>query len=219
MTMEDISVRRTNFDMSVTVKKPDGKQTTFVCRDIRGALVWPTLNSPGYYCIFAQRNDPTPQGKLPLQLLGEASLELPKQIFQKLMQDAKRLGCYEFYNDYQDGNEELIRAFYEYSRYQQNSNIKFTKAPFSKSFHIGILLIKEWAKNNTLNIPNNTILRDQLKNIDTADLSDKPEEKFFAVNALRFIVATVEKADWHRGHVVISDPQREKERGDPGGWT
>ena len=219
MTMEDISVRRTNFDMSVTLKKPDGKQTTFFCRDIRGALVWPTLNSPGYYCIFAQRNDSTPQGKLPLQLLGETVEELPKHIFQNLMKDAKRLGCYEFYNDYQDGNEELIRAFYEYSRYQRNANIKFTKAPFSKSFHIGILLIKEWVKNNALNIPNNTILRDQLKNIDTADLTEKPEEKFFAVNALRFIVATVEKADWQRGYFVVPDPQRAKEKADAKGWT
>lgn len=219
MTMDDILVNRNTMGISATVKKPDGKQITFFCRDIRGALVWPTINSPGYYCIFGQRDDVTPQGKLPLQFLGEASLELPKQIYQKVMQDAKRFVCYEFYNDYQDGNDELIRAFYEYCRYQRNANVKFTKAPFSKSFHIGILLIKEWIKKNALNIPNDTILREQLKNIDTADLTEKPEEKFFAVNALRFIVATVEKADWHRSHIIMSNPEREKEKSDPIGWT
>ncbi len=213
---ENISVKNDGWGISV-ITKTDKGQTVFFCRDIRGALVWPTLNSPGYYCIFAQRNDATSQGKLPLHFLGEVAAELPKQVFQKLVEHSKKLACREFYHDYQEQNEELIRAFYEYCRYQRISNIQFTRAAFAKSFHIGISLIKEWAKDNALKVPEGTILRDQLKDIGTVDLTEKPEEKFFAVNALRLLIGSFEKNP--QQPPSFFGKQRDREKRDPGGWT
>jgi hypothetical protein len=40
------------------------KQTTFFCHDIKGSLVWPTANSPAYYCIVGQRKEINRKGKL-----------------------------------------------------------------------------------------------------------------------------------------------------------
>jgi hypothetical protein len=72
-----------------------------------------------------------------------------------------------------------------------NQRIFLRSAPFYEDFSHGVFTIKGLVKKDRLIIPN-SIVYEQLKNIATKDLKENPEEKFFAVNALRFVIGSFE---------------------------
>jgi len=196
------------------IKVEEGKQVVIPCRDIRGAVVFPGLH-PGYYCIFAQGNYPTLSGKLPLVLLAEAEDALPHKFFQKMIKAAKEFQCREFYKEYQKDERELMTLFANVCRYQRVSNIDFKRAKISDNFGFGVALAREWAQDGALNISEGTILRTQLSGISSDDLAHNPEEKFFAVDALRLLIGSIEKEPWQ----VPAPIARRQEMRDPRGWT
>ncbi len=209
--MREITATRQGTYIQATIKDDKKADVCFFCRDIRGALTWATSRSPNYYCIFAQKNEVNPQGKSPLLLLAEGEAGLPRDLFQRLAKDARRYACGQFYVDFDRKNQELVNLFYDYCQYQRIPNIELTKAPLIENFSLGVALIREWS--NALEIPQGTILRNQLKDMEMSDVDDKPEERFYAVNALRFIVASL---PWQAPGAF----QRQKSpRSDPGGWT
>ena len=226
--MSELFAKRTGNSLMVVLSvddpdKPDHpKQTSFFCHDIKGSLVWPTANSPAYYCIIGQSKNINRKGKLPLIFLGERARELPKDIFKLLKKDSRRLACFEFFNDLLKENRDLITLFYDFCRYQRINNISLTKAPLVGKFHLGARLLNEWINDNALQIPKGTILYKQLKQMQVPHAEVKPEEKFFAVNALQFIIASVERQPWRGVGVGVMDQQayiRSRERADPVGWT
>lgn len=217
---ELFAIRKANSIM--VVLSVNGKQTTLFCHDIKGSLVWPTANSPAYYCIIGQRKEINRKGKLPLIFLGERQAELPKGIFKMLKKDSKRLACHEFYNDLLKENADLITLFYDFCRYQRIENISLVKAPLVGKFHIGARLINEWINDDALQIPKGTILHNQLGKMQGSHLEEKPQEKFYAVNALQFIAASVESQPWRGVGAGVMDQQayiRSREKADPMGWT
>jgi len=214
--MKNIFAQRQGSFITVTVKEEGKSDISFFCRDIRGALVWPTAHSPGYYCIFAQKDDTNPQGKSPLFLAAEAEAELPKDLFKKMVEDRKKLTCAHFYVDLKKENQDFMDLFGDYCRYNRFLGIEFTKAPIIGKFHIGTALIREWAKDGALEISEGSILRNQLKEIGRGDLELNPEEKYFAVHALTFIVASIEKDPWQAPSVFQG---QQSPRADPRGWV
>jgi hypothetical protein len=193
--MEEIVVRREGTFCTYT-KEEAGKKLFFNCRDIRGAMVWPTLTSPAYFSIFAQLSEPNAQGKLPLVLLSEGEDALPHKFFRGLIAHSKQFWCRHFYVDFQSESRELANLFNDICRYSRITHIRFVQAPFASNFIFGLGLAREWGEDAALEIPQGTILRAQLSGISSEDLAQGVEERFYAINALRYIAASVEKSSW-----------------------
>ena len=209
--MKTFSATRQGTYIQVTIKEDKKSDTCFHCRDIRGALVWPSAHAPGYYCIFSQKEDVNPEGRSPLVLLTETEEKLPQNLFQRLAKDARRYACGQWYIDFAQKNQEFVQLFYNFCQFQRVPKIKLIKAPLAENFSLGVALVKEWS--NALEIPQGTILRNQLKDMEMSDVDDKPEEKFYAVNALRFIIADL---PWQAPSVFQG---QQSPRADPKGWA
>ena len=192
----EITVRREGTFCSYT-KEEDGARHVFHCRDIRGAMVWPTLSSPAYFCIFAQQNDLNVQGKLPLVLLSEGEDTLPHKFFSELIKQAKQFWCRQFYVDFQKENREVINLFNDMCRYSRVSSIELKRAVFGSNFTLGLGLARQWAADGALEIADRSIMRGQLSAISAEDLTQQGiEERFYALPALFYIVGSVEKRAW-----------------------
>jgi len=220
--MKEINVQREGSYINVTIKT-DKEKIGFFCKDIRGALVWPTVDSPGYYAIFCQKVDVNPQGKSPLLLLSEGQEELPKDLFQRLVKDAKRLACGQFYTDFKKEDEGVRTLFGEFCRYQRVFGIQLTRSPLLESPHLCILILKEWLRDKAIEIPKETTLHSQLGKISAEDLKELKGE-FFAVEALRLLVGSLEGGLWQANEFdefidIDSARRRHRDRKDPRGWT
>ena len=192
----EITVRREGTFCSYT-KEEDGARHVFHCRDIRGAMVWPTLTSPAYFCIFAQQNDLNVQGKLPLVLLSEGEDTLPHKFFSELISQAKQFWCRQFYVDFQKENREVINLFNDICRYSRVTFIELKRAVFGSNFSLGLGLARQWAADRALEIPDGSIMRSQLSAVSAEDLTQQNiEERFYALPGLFYIVGSVEKMPW-----------------------
>ena len=220
--MKNIFAHREGNFIKVMMTEPNKGDVIFFAKDIRGALVWPTIESPGYYCIVAQRTQLNQRAKLPLVLLTEFEASLPKQLFHQLKKDAKKYACGQFYNQVKKENADLRELFYEFCRYQGIINIELLNPPLVGKLHIGAALIIEWITDKALDLTQASILLNQVRMMEVPDLQHKPEEAFFAINALQMLIVSLEKEPW------IAPPNfgmdqgaaaRSREKADPGGWT
>ena len=84
-----------------------------------------------------------------------------------------------------------------------------------KNFGFGLGLAREWAADDALEVPEGTTLRAQLSEISSENLDSGVEERFYAINALRYIIASVEKSPWEPPVFTF----RAHEKRDPRGWT
>jgi hypothetical protein len=192
----EITVKREGTFCSYT-KEEDGARQVFHCRDIRGAMVWPTLTSPAYFCIFAQQTDLNVQGKLPLVLLSEGEGALPHKFFSELIEQARQFWCRQFYVDFQKENREVINLFNDMCRYSRVNSIELKRAAFGSNFTFGLGLARQWAADGALEIPDGSIMRGQLSAISAEDLTQQGiEERFYALSGLFYIVGSVEKSPW-----------------------
>jgi len=220
--MKDTFATRQGSYIKVTIKEAGKPDSMFFAKDIRGALVWPTAEAPGYYCILAQRTNLNEKGKLPLVFLTEFQSNLPKETFQQLKKDALKYACGQFYNDFKKENGDYRELFYDFCRYQRIANIELIKAPLSGKIHIGAALITQWILDKALEIKDSTTLLNQVKMMQVSDLQQKPEDKFFAVNALQMLIVSLEKEPWTAPLSFGLDQgayARSREKADPGGWT
>jgi hypothetical protein len=210
----EITVKREGTFCSYIKDEGDVK-TVYPCRDIRGAMVWPTLTSPAYFCIFAQQNDLNLHGKLPLVLLSEGEDILPHKFFRDMIAKAKQYWCRHFYVDLQKENREPMTVFNNICRYGRVTYVELKRAPLVKNFGFGLGLAREWAADDALEVPEGTTLRAQLSEISSENLDSGVEERFYAINALRYIIASVEKSPWEPPVFTF----RAHEKRDPRGWT
>lgn len=151
----EVTVRREGSFVGFT-REIDGKQLVTPCRDIRGSLVWSTIHSPSYYCIFAQENQINPQGKLPLVLLVEYTEALPQKFLQEIVKAARKMSCRIFYSDYRKENRQLLSLFSDFCWHQRITYIDLKRAPLAENYSIGMALIKEWSE--TLEVPEGRVI-------------------------------------------------------------
>jgi hypothetical protein len=203
----------------VTVKSGKGN-IRFFAGDIRGALVWPTPKSlVSYYCIFAQKEEMNLEGKASLVLLGEYAAELPGKLFKHLLEDAQRFAVRDFYaNILNHENWELTSLFNDHRRYHQASHVRLVQAPLANNFPFAIGLLQEFAHAGALEV-HEGILHDQLKRISTKDLSENPEETFFAIRAASFAIAGFERSPRRPDFFGRGNARTNLDRKDPRGWT
>jgi hypothetical protein len=208
-----IQVHRSGSFIEATQKTKKGK-ISFFMRDVRGTISWPTSSSPMYFSIFGQKVESDSKGKFPLMLLFEFSAEGPTEVLRKLLEKTRTFSCTQFYADLRSEHRELYGLFNELRRYHGSPNIRLFPARLPGSFQIGVRLVKEWAR--SLEIPEGTVLRDELRRFSKDDLQvGQASDHFPAVNALRLLLSSLEFKPWNTPGPFRGTSQREDARG----WT
>ena len=162
-------------------------------RGVRCGLSWPTPVSPGYYCLVGQYSNSNSLGKYPLRLLKEGQDQILGSLFQKMGDDLGIFSGREIYSDLSERFRSYMIAFAHYLKSERGSQgIRLKFAPFYQSFIHGVSLIKEWVKDEVLAIPKGTTVHTQLREIKTDDLKGNPEDVFYAINGLRYVIGAFE---------------------------
>jgi len=184
-------------------------------RGVRCGLSWPTPVSPGYYCLVGQISTSNSMGKYTLRLLKEDQDQILGLLFQKMGDDLGIFSGPEIYSDLSERFRSYMIAFAHYLKSERGSQaIRLKFAPFYQSFIHGVSLIKEWMKDEGLVIPKDTTVYTQLREIKTEDLKGNPEDVFYAINGLRYVVGAFETS---LSSPTIRKPVPTKVL--PGAWT
>lgn len=168
---------------------------------VRGGLSLPTDSSRAYYCIFGEQYDwyydyRHRETRRPLKFLAEGDAESLDRLFEELLDDAMLLGCRTCYTD--SDQEDYINYLHD-RMHGRNISLSFDAAPYAGQFELGVGLIDGWRKAGAFRnagIPSESILSEQMGRITRDDLSDNPEIRFPAVNALRYLIGGFERNPW-----------------------
>jgi hypothetical protein len=167
----------------------DDKGKVFSFRDPRCGLHWPSAGSPGFYVLIAESIKENITGGCSLQLLREGEDQIPSKLYEKMANDMGAFSVKDIYTDTSEQFKGYVLDFIKFKREERpRQPIYLRLAPFYQDFSHGVFTIREWVKKDALVIPKESVIYDQLKNITSQDLRGNPEEKFFAVDALRFAV-------------------------------
>ena len=201
----------------IEVPQEDGELTKEHFRGVRCGLTWPTTATPGFYCLVGQFSRSLPNGRYPLRILKEGHEHVLNVLFRNLFDDLGQFGAYEIFGDLTSKYQSYILDFNQHYVSRKLQDVKLTPAPFYQSFSHGVYVIRSWIKDEALHIPSGTISRDQLKMIKEEDLKGDVEDRFFGINALRFVVSAYEVSP-----VYPSPPARRTTSSKvlpPGAWT
>jgi hypothetical protein len=173
--------------------------------DIRAGLVWPYQTQPGYWLILAQRDEKNSFGKNPLILLDEGEAKDLGKLFDSITDAAVRLKCEDVYVDMSEDND-CYR--HEFSRYRNEGNIKrvfMGSAPYVENFDYGIGLIREYVKDEALEIDRDSTIARQLGQIPESVLEESQRDGYYAIHALRFVLGAFLKSPWRAPLEDIED--------------
>lgn len=197
-------------------------------RGCRVGLSWPSPdNTGGYYCIVAQGDKKLIAGQIPMRMkliTGQYPLKVIAEekgiglnlLFDKLFNDMGIYGCIEICTDMATKYETFCRALDDYHRKKRpRQELRLKEAPYCTNFLHGVELIKKWMREiKGLDIPRESVIHSQLREIKESDLYGTESRKFFAIDGLRYVL----------GEFEVSDvPERRKnvvEKGiSPRAWT
>jgi hypothetical protein len=177
----------------IDVTSEEGQKNRYYLRGARCGLSWPSASSPAYYCLLGQSVIGNVTGKYPLLLLKEGHEQLPGTLFQKMADDMGTFYCREIYVDPSDKFRSYTVMFNQFRHRERNlQGLHLRPAPFFQSFSHGVFIIKEWIKDEALEISKESIVYNQLKTISAENLRENPEESFYAINGMRFVVGAFE---------------------------
>ena len=195
-----IDARKSRNGVTHIVAKQDGGTEIKKYSAIRGGLVWPVGSMPAYHCIVGESfvyfdKDETESQRGKLHLLSEC--EYPglsiDTMLAKLTDNVTQLYCDTVYADIAEKYQDYLEAYENY-RYEKKVRLgRLDQAPFADNFQLGVSLINDWLRTGRLILPEQSIVREQLKRISKQELDDKPEEKFYGINGLRFAIAAFHK--------------------------
>jgi len=181
----------------------EGTPRTFKYTAIWGGLKWPAGNFPAYYCILGQTvekdySDRYIAGKSgPLRFFAEHQGKMvlkPDKFFLKLTDDISKFGCDEIYTTTGDEWSCYTCLLEDYEKDKQLNPVFLQDAPFIDDFGQRLALITTWMNKGTLDLPVNSIAREQLKSLTEDDLeSEDLGDRLYAVSALGFAVGAFQK--------------------------
>ncbi|MGA3172885.1 MAG: hypothetical protein ABSE25_00490 [Syntrophorhabdales bacterium] len=197
-----------------------------VYQDIRGGISWPLMdeNLPAYYCIYGEERVPTPPWAIGTPLDREqppgrgklcflSEYEAPDALtsldvfFQRLTDDTTRYLCEHLYgiteklkDDDYSGYAEALQTFV----YEKKTPGRLEEAPWVDQPALGIYHINAWIKKGLLEIPQGSLLLDQLRMVQTDAVKELPR-RLNAVNALRFVICSFEKNRPNRNSGFVPD--------------
>jgi len=190
----------------------DGKSAGTFYRGARVGLAWPTPDNPGgYFCILGQQDTKLLTGQYKLSMIGEFKAPTVSKLHDKLFDEMGIYGCKDICTDCSSKYDAFSQALYEYHHAKRpKQEVRLKVAPKADSFFYGIEMIKRWLREiKGLDISRESVIHSQLREIKKDDLSDG----FFAINALRYVLAEFEISD-------ILAPVKVVEKGiSPRAWT
>ena len=181
----------------------DASGEIFRYRAVLGGLSWPCAEASGFYVILGEewRGSTIYEGregeKGKLILLKEQEIESPllNELLPRITDDCTQFACQKVYTDLSEDFEGYAEFYLRYI-YDKNLNYgRLHDAPYSDTtnFVLGIAIIKNWLKDVLLELPPDSLTRNQLRELSDEDLKGSPEVKFPAVNALRHAVSAFYK--------------------------
>lgn len=178
----------------VEICRDDGRKNEILAfKGIRCGLSWPGPNAPGFYILIGQSMRAGVHGEYPLAILREGLDQIPSELYEKIANDAGAFMAEDIYTDISEGFKGYVLDFWNFKKEKRPRQRLFLRSgPFYQDFSHGVFTIKGWVKKNALVIPEGSLVYEQLKNMTGKDLKENPEEKFYAVNALRFAIGAFE---------------------------
>jgi hypothetical protein len=180
----------------------DGSQKEWAA--IRAGLSWPTESANGYFIVLGEEftgGGTVYEGEKPrrgkILLLAEQELQSPflNDTLKPLTDECSLLGCISVFADFEETTErnmEDVLLAREYIN-EHRLNISFSPAPFQGKFKTGVDIIRFALNDALLDLPAPSLAQQQLDILSQADLTDKPEVKFVAVNGLRLVMGAFHK--------------------------
>lgn len=196
-----INARKTKRGISHVIVTLDGETKNVSYSAVRGGLSWPMGTMPAYHCILGEehiyfnRDDEQSdqRGKLHLLAEREYSGMSIDQMFANLTDDVTQLYCGEVYADTKEEYQDYMEAYQDFCYAKKVRLGRLNQAPFADNFELGARLIKDWWRIGRLVLPEQSIVKEQLKQASKQDLDESPENKFYAINGLRFAIAAFQK--------------------------
>ena len=168
--------------------------------DIRAGLSWPTGMAQGYYCILGEEykdfhrfDGGKRRGELRLLVEYEYNGISMNDLFANLTDDTAMLECRSIYTNTGEAFQGQVESYREFCNKTGARTGNLTQAPYVDNFLLGISWIQDRIKEGLLPIPETSVIYSQLKTITKAELAEVPEEKFPAINGLRFVVGAFHK--------------------------
>jgi hypothetical protein len=170
-------------------------------RSVRCGLAAPSGSNPGgYFCLVGQAQRRLVTGHRALILLEDFSFQTTFQLLQTIFD---RMGLYqavEVWTDFSSSNHsfiEQIDLFWRQERFSQEFVLR--PAPYADNFIQGERIIAKWLREikGGLTLPKDSVVRAQLREIKVDDLRIRgyAAEKFWAINGLRYVLASFEAAE------------------------
>ncbi|MFB3886323.1 MAG: hypothetical protein ACE144_13955 [Thermodesulfobacteriota bacterium] len=195
----------------VLVEIEDGeKKENLSLRGVRVGLSWPASNAPGFFVLVGQSAKKDITGQHPLHLLKEGQEQIPSALYERLADEMGAFFAEGIYTDMSERFQGYLLDFSTFRRQERQRQRLFLKrAPFYQDFSHGLRTIQGWVKKKGIHVPKGSVTYEQLKTITSEDLRQNPEERFFAINALRYVVGAFEVSN------IIPQPLREREISSP----
>lgn len=166
---------------------------------VYGGIHWPSADSPSYFCIIGEEYLGTFEGNVirgKVRLFSEFESESVSLdgFFSRVADDAARFHCGSVFAAMDELKyTDFTTAYNDYQFEKGISLARLEQAPFEKEFVVGVAMIQDFHRDGRLDLPTDSIVYKQLKSFGRHNLKDQPEEKFFAVDALRFALAALRK--------------------------
>jgi len=180
------------------VKTPERQ---VIYRDRRCGVTWPGANNPGYFVIFGQQDAPSPTVYKQTDMLVEAEEENMERFFDKLTAGIKKLYCTWVLCDRNAKHDHTLYSLADYIR-KRHIKLQLLGVEDICGFEESRPIIDDMIKNDQLFIPTGTILRGQSGRLTPQDLHIRdrvgPEERFWAVNAMHYCVASWRAYPWKK---------------------
>lgn len=163
---------------------------------IRGGISWPTAQASAYFCIVGQEyvgsngtEDSASAGTSILLAEHESKSFSLSGFYDRIIDLSEQMLCSDFYV-YMDEVRFNDGFLNDFQALERSRNVCLQDALDKDNFLLGISRIRESIDKGLLIIPEDSILYGQVQGISREDLQDKPEDIFFAINALRHVVGS-----------------------------
>jgi len=193
---EIIKAERDLTGLTAITFKGDPENIIKAFSDIRAGISWPVRALPGYLCILGLLSGAQVGQEGPLMLIYEREYLTSNELMSDAYNRANDLRFHRFYSDLKASEWQGFN--FEFQRKVRHGlgarDIRLEHSYLAHDFGFGLHTIKRLSLARAFILPQTGILIEQLRQMTPDNLeTDRPEYKFAAVNAFRFVVVAFDK--------------------------
>lgn len=182
-----------------------------IYRTLRVGLSWPENTAPAYFCIIGETHRQNEFKRYPLIFLAEGESVEGFSVLDLLIDRYKMVLCSGIWADLTEDKRIFRDVFHDHCIENEVKGVYLQPAPWPDQFAYGLNLIRNWIEKKSLEVQKDSILARQLGRLpqDLKAYSSNPEQDFYAVNALRYVLGSFQK------HPHRADIMKDIDYGDP----